>query len=261
MGVMSKKFIIYMQWNLLRIAKRIRYKGEYIPLFFPRADLHFYKVVPSWVYRDIFLDEVYAPPVELRPRPRVVDLGANVGLASLYFLSTYKDAELVAVEANTNVFDRLCATMGSVRLPHGNFSLINKAVSDKNDIVRFYLDESSQSALNASITGRDLDGKDYIVTEVECFDVRELLDEYIDVLKVDIEGSEYGILRLPEICKANVNVIAVEFHDLAMNRENLGRVLENLIDNGKYTLFDRKNTPIEKKSLLEETDSVVVKFA
>jgi len=53
----------------------------------------------------------------------------------------------------------------------------------------------------------------------------------------------------------------MEFHDPANNNENLDRVLENLVDNGRYRLYDSENKPLEKKRLLEQTDCVIVKFA
>src|SRR5262245_14031180 len=59
-----------------------------------------------YVFEQIFLDEDYALSADLNPR-FIVDGGANVGYASIYFAHRYPDAEIVAIEPDAENFQIL----------------------------------------------------------------------------------------------------------------------------------------------------------
>ncbi|CAN5596121.1 hypothetical protein BH10ACT8_BH10ACT8_08470 [soil metagenome] len=58
----------------------------------------------AFLYREIFVERQYAPPeLHLPPRPTIVDVGANIGVFSLFALHEWAPALLVAVEPFTHV--------------------------------------------------------------------------------------------------------------------------------------------------------------
>jgi len=59
-----------------------------------------------WSYHEIMEERIYDFPDAGKAR-RIVDLGANTGLASLFFLERFPCAEITAVEADPSLFDLL----------------------------------------------------------------------------------------------------------------------------------------------------------
>ena len=60
-----------------------------------------------YAFEQIFLDDDYALPMGLQPR-FVIDGGANVGYASIYFSNRYPNADIVAVEPDPS---KLCGSL------------------------------------------------------------------------------------------------------------------------------------------------------
>jgi hypothetical protein len=63
---------------------------------------------PQW--KDIFVDRSLAFHADAAA-PRILDCGANVGLASLFFKSCYPDARITAFEADPAIADVLAANL------------------------------------------------------------------------------------------------------------------------------------------------------
>jgi len=64
--------------------------------------------------RDVLLNEEYAVELD-RPPKVIVDAGANVGLASIFFSALWPEARIVAVEADPSTFRRLKENTASLR--------------------------------------------------------------------------------------------------------------------------------------------------
>src|SRR5262252_8147645 len=62
------------------------------------------------VLRQIFIDDEYAP-IELTSLRWIVDLGANVGYSSAYFLSKYPNANVLAVEPDPSNYAICCRNL------------------------------------------------------------------------------------------------------------------------------------------------------
>ena len=120
----------------------------------------------------------------------IVDLGANVGFATLYFSRRYPEARIVAVEADPNTYSRLVQNVQ--RLPR--VTTYNAAMSSRRGKVKFYCSSSSsigsalsrQSELDREV---DVDG----MTLGDLLAVAEIAR--VDLLKIDIEGAEVELLE------------------------------------------------------------------
>jgi FkbM family methyltransferase len=143
-----------------------------------------------------------------------VDGGANIGLASLYFLNQYPSARVEAYEANPETCALLRKTLASAQFAIGRYSIHENALHTRSGSIPFYIIPGVPSALNSSIAGRDdlLHQGDKI--DVPAVDIRSLLDDPIDLLKLDVEGHEYELLDAAEINPENVKAMIVEFHDM-----------------------------------------------
>jgi FkbM family methyltransferase len=141
------------------------------------------------VFGPIFVAEEYACLEEISLPKLVLDLGANVGYSSAYLLSRFPSAAVVAVEPDP-----------------GNFEQCRENLAPYGSRVRLVLGgvwpNRSRLVLSRPASGddrewatqvRESDGSDDVPT-VEAWDIPSLLElagqEQIDLLKVDIEGSE-----------------------------------------------------------------------
>tara|TARA_R110002020_G_scaffold181520_1_gene376572 strand:+ start:14600 stop:15337 length:738 start_codon:yes stop_codon:yes gene_type:complete len=140
-----------------------------------------------------------------------VDLGANIGLFSINAAATFK--HVYAFEAVP-----FLASIASHKLniQHGfdNVIVNRLAASDKTgEIIKIYKSKSGHPGDNTVFDTDDmnLSEYDYCLT-ISLEDIFRLIDhDYIDYMKIDIEGSEYPFLMNKDL--SNIGVIAMEIHE------------------------------------------------
>ncbi len=115
----------------------------------------------------------------------IVDLGAHAGSFVIKLRSRYPAARVVAVEPAPRTFSRLTRNVGG--LP--GVTPVNAAVSDKDGEASFTEERLSWGSRLSPTGGQT----------VETMTLARLRARYqlplIDVLKVDIEGAEWDVLR------------------------------------------------------------------
>ena len=151
-----------------------------------------------------FIDDVHS----------IVDIGASVGLASLWFANRYPDARIVAFEPQQESFVLLQENTASIpAITPVNLGLFDRAVT-----VPLYQGLSAGST--GSIGRSRLNAKDSeeVTLAPAADELRAQGVSAIDILKVDTEGCEVAILRalLPNF---SPRVIYLEYHSDADRRE------------------------------------------
>jgi FkbM family methyltransferase len=165
----------------------------------------------------IFKQGLYA--MKCAPAPRIIDAGANIGMASLYFKKNYPEARVTAFEPDPRISDVLQTNMLS--FGHGDVEVVRAAVSDREGLMSF----SPDNADGGRLAG---DG-DKTVRVVR---MRDWLDEPIDLLKLDIEGAEFDVLKDCSAQLGNVSKLFVEYHSFASQPQQLPELLTILRDAG-----------------------------
>jgi FkbM family methyltransferase len=128
----------------------------------------------------------------LRPGARVLDLGANIGVfATLAGLAVGGAGEVIAVEPDERNLRHLRANLR--RLGLTNVDVIPSAIAGTTGTMRFAQAVTpTNSTLYSSILE---DGRIAAVIEVPTITVDDLLgDRRVDVVKVDVQGSELACL-------------------------------------------------------------------
>ena len=152
-----------------------------------------------------FLDEL------LNDEIVVVDLGACKGEFINELEIFFKIKKAVLVEANPTNFKTL---------PNkDNYTLYNMVVSKNNDeVISFY--EDLNSPYNGSKMFNYFNGVEHKIKTITLESLMEKNNiDYIDILKIDIEGSEYEILpNISDECYSKIKQITVEFHDFIDNK-------------------------------------------
>src|SRR5579862_2414174 len=74
-------------------------------------------------FEKVFVDEEYKTPFPIKPKV-IVDAGANIGMATLYYSQTYPEARIFSIEPESSNFKMLTKNCGG--LP--NVTLFNGAL-------------------------------------------------------------------------------------------------------------------------------------
>ena len=82
-------------------------------------------------------------------RPRIVDCGANIGMAVLFFKAVRPESEVIAFEPHPVTFARLVENIDSNGLRHVHAE--NAAVADKNGTADLYIHQSDHGSLISSV--------------------------------------------------------------------------------------------------------------
>jgi len=156
----------------------------------------------------IFLRRVY----QVRTSDEVIlDLGANIGLFSLYAARTAPQARIFSFEPFPSTFRRLSETIQNHNLGE-RVTCLNYAATG-SDGIRIMPDVEVPSQRRAlASTQSEKSGPQVLGKTLEA-----ILDENqlarVDLLKIDIEGSEYEVLlsTSPAVLK-RIRRIALEYH-------------------------------------------------
>jgi len=186
-------------------------------------------VWPQW--DEIFLHQSLA--FETREaNPRILDCGANVGIASIYFKQRYPNARITAFEADPSL-----AEMCRRNLQSNSASDVDvqaSAVWTEDGPIEFVAEGSDSGAvavLEPSMTGQRI-----VVPAVR---LRDWLHEPIDLLKIDIEGAELAVLQDCLDRLHHVRNISIDLHEFDSAHRQTGDVFR-LLTNAGFT-FDLKS--------------------
>lgn len=155
---------------------------------------------------EIFWQRTYdLPQLRAGAYRTVVDVGANVGLAALFFLEKFPVSRLVCVEpepANFQLLQRNLRGTAAVA--------VQAALSAADGTVKI---DSSPQAYNAKVSA------DTGTTEVAAISMSTLLRSqnmaWVDLLKIDIEDYEKQVFAGPADWLAQVGVLLIEIHSIA----------------------------------------------
>lgn len=155
------------------------------------------------VLSEVALDDIYAE-ADAIPAKTIVDLGANVGLATLRLLATHPEARITAVEADPVLAAKLRENVKGLPV-----TVIAAAIAGSSGERTFYRSDSVS-------WGNSLDHLDPVQTPVQvpAISLADLFGsegiETVDLLKVDVEGAEWEIFR--DGVPSQVEAIVGEVH-------------------------------------------------
>jgi FkbM family methyltransferase len=165
------------------------------------------------VLDEIFSQREYEPPprlaealARLSSTPRVLDLGANIGLFGVWTLGRFPAATIVAVEAdpeNAAVHRQTIEANGG----GDRWQLVEAFASTTPGTVRF--------AGGAQATSRAARLEE-IAAEVPTVDVLPYLAD-ADFAKIDIEGAEWALLADPRFAESCPAIVVLEYHDAGLS--------------------------------------------
>lgn len=179
------------------------------------------------VFKLIFLQNEFRNLIEFIGAEKissVIDAGANIGLAALKLETLYPGARIISIEPDSGNFSAL---QKNIRVNKLNADAVQSAVWSKP--AKLYFDHSFRDGGDwaISVTEKPNDGESILATSfnelMQRFSLRQ-----IDLLKIDIEGSEKEIFAANDDSLQFLSAtkfIAVEVHEEIVNPE----VIESLL--------------------------------
>lgn len=190
------------------------------------------------LFGDMFIRREYEVPFE-SDVATIIDCGANVGLASLYFLSKFPDVKIIAVEPEEYNFKLLTENLGRYK----NVTCIKKGIWNK----KAHLEIIDNGGGNHAFTVIESQIKSK--NSIEGISIDDIINDFqlesIDILKIDIEGSEEQVFTIEPKWLNKVKIIFCEIHekmkpDLTNKITSMLSPCFNISMNGEYHVFKRK---------------------
>lgn len=162
--------------------------------------------------REVWVEEAYRPPAEI-PLDTVVDLGMNIGLTSLWY-GMHGASRLRCMEPlGANM------ALGRRNLTQNGVSaeFVQAAIGPEDGTTRFRVDPRYSTRGRVDGTGE---------LEVPVVSMGTLLADidWVDLVKIDVEGAEIGLFRGDVSWLDKVNAIIIEFD--AGNPRELAPIVE-----------------------------------
>jgi FkbM family methyltransferase len=139
----------------------------------------------------------------------IVDGGGYIGDSAAVFLSLYPEAVCMVFEPSSNA--ELAARNLS---PYGHRAVLKRAMFAREKAPFRIIEAGTGSKTVPSADGK---GRFEVWTMDDA--LRESPTGTIDILKLDVEGAEYEILRPPAPWLSSVRCLVIELHGAAANRD------------------------------------------
>ncbi len=153
-----------------------------------------------YLFNEIFCKNQYPPSSKYL---KIIDAGANIGLATLWFKIYSPDSKIILFEPDVENLSYLKKNIKENNLT--NIQIIPKAISNNNGSTYFYKIKDNIQNLDSGIKlNQSLPNVRY---QVKTTKLSQYINSNIDLLKIDIEGSEYSLFddliqnRVLKFCK------------------------------------------------------------
>jgi FkbM family methyltransferase len=205
---------------------------------------------PFWNFQEMFVNkniEKQFPSLNFQDLDVVLDAGANNGIfIEKMLLAGVK--KIYGFEPNPNALRNLNHRYSS----NLRVEIIDKAVSDTNGKCQFFYhpDNSTISAFDKNHISFHLPENEIVNFEVDTVKLDSFCDskkiDYVDLIKIDIEGAEYMVLHsLDSSFYKKVKYLLIEIH------ENRNDEVKNLISYLRSLDFEINTFAIREESCSE----------
>lgn len=167
-------------------------------------------------FRECFFDDQYFSRLDISTFPEsplIIDIGANVGFSALYFLRLFPKATVHSFEPMPYLQARL--QQRKDEFPHYDWHLHPYGVWKEDGELELYTTHVNEfTSVSGLVRLHDTVHR----VKVKVLSLYAFLEtsgiRRVDLLKLDCEGAEYGILfHLPDEAFDKIDNIALETHD------------------------------------------------
>ena len=158
-------------------------------------------------FEEVFLTRQYDLPFAGFEPLHILDLGANIGYASVYFAARWPQARILAVEPATSNLDLLDRNTR----PWNHLTCLQAAVWSHPSWVQVANPKDEPNAFRMS------ESHDSWKENIPAYTIAQLIERQgcrrLDLLKMDVEGAEAEIFQNGAAWLDRVKVLIIELHD------------------------------------------------
>jgi FkbM family methyltransferase len=186
---------------------------------------------------ELFINEFYKFRAT-SDQPKIIDCGSYIGTSILYFKVNYPNAIVTGFEPDETNYSLIKSNLEAWNF--SNTTVINAAIWINNETISFNSKGSMASRIE-TVINEEANKK-----VVKCVRLRDLLNEEIDFLKVDIEGAEHAVLKDCSDSLSKVKNLFVEYHGTYNEMYKLNEILDILVQN-KFKYYIKEGSPVYAK--------------
>jgi Methyltransferase FkbM domain len=127
-------------------------------------------------------------------------------------------------------------------------TVTNAAIWINNESLAF----DSKGSMGSKLDANKKDDENKRI--VNCIRLRDLLNEDIDFLKIDIEGAEYAVLQDCSDKLEKVKNLFVEYHGLYSENDKLNEIL-NILRASNFNYYIKEGSPVHKRPFWDKERS------
>lgn len=161
-----------------------------------------------YVCKNILENYCYSFIVKNEPK-YIIDAGANIGTASIFFANKYKEAKIIAIEPEGSNYELLRKNTEKYQ----NIIALKAALWNSAGEISLF-DSSSNYGFTVGIDNLSMKSVKQITKTIT---ISEIMAEFnidsIDILKIDIEGAEKEVFESSENWINKTKSMIVELHE------------------------------------------------
>ena len=225
---------------------------------------------------EVWQQEIYNKIYSIKKGDTVIDIGANVGIFSLY--AAVKGARVYCFEPNPEIYEILLKNIQTNSF-ESEIKPFNMALGDIDGYIELFVPNTNDiySESLASTDKRFIEditrktGRDFRKFSVLCRKLETILDDLeidqIDFIKLDCEGAEFDIIKCSSVdAIRKVKNISLEVHGACYTEKELCQLflekelcIDHLIEVSEPSLtgylYATRNNKCEKSKLISVIDS------
>lgn len=157
------------------------------------------------VYAQVLVEKHYEFELPINPR-FIIDAGANIGLAAVYFANRFPDAAIIAVEPEADNYAMLCRNAA----PYPQIRPLRAALWSEN--CRLHLFDPGQGSHGFQIRS-DSAGSAAVDAVTVDYILQQAGMKEVDLLKIDIEGAEKEVFEASAEWRGRMLAVMAELHE------------------------------------------------
>jgi len=199
-----------------------------------------------------------------KENPVFIDVGANMGQSIDLFLNSYPHSKIYSFEPTIRLLSRLKKRYNN----YSNIHIVDVALSDFDGETVFYTSDFSptnslfkpniikyeeQESSITNILEKTKEEKCMVKTFSNWYK-ENMIDEQIDLMKIDVQGAEYNVLSgCKEILSKKIKAVTVELQylDFYTGSKMFFEVIDLMYNNNFFLYNFFENNKTSKNQLLE----------
>jgi FkbM family methyltransferase len=162
-------------------------------------------------FEEIFIAKVYDFNTKNKPET-IIDAGANIGLASIYFINKFPETKIISIEpekSNFIILEKNTEFYKNIYPIHGALWYENSLINIVDPGLDYYgfMTDDKKTDQRFGLPIQEVKG--YTIDKI----IKDHGLQHIDIIKIDIEGAEREIFRDPSLWINCIDSIIIELHE------------------------------------------------